>query len=303
MAMALLTKLISQARACRRWPVLALGTTAIVGMALMATLRSLDAAYPPPLDHFEVSTEVVDRNGALLRSLATSQGVWRFTVALEDVDPRFVDMLIAYEDRRFYAHRGIDLIAMGRAALQLVTNGRIVSGGSTISMQLARLIEPREKRSLSAKIRQMLRAVQIERRLGKDEILERYLTLAPYGGNLEGIRAATLAWFGKEPKRLTLGEAALLVALPQLPERRRPDRNPERAEAARDRVLDRMASAGTIDPDEIERGRHDRVPRMRQPIPFLAAHAAERILRENPGTARHQLTLNRRAQEGLERVA
>src|SRR5690606_39980629 len=107
-------------------------------------------------------------------------------------------------------------------------------------MQLARLLEPREQRSVLAKLRQMARAIQIERRLSKDEILERYLTLAPYGGNLEGIRAAGLAWFGKEPKRLGLGEAALLVALPQLPERRRPDRHPPAAEKARDRVLQRM---------------------------------------------------------------
>lgn len=303
MAMALLTKLIMQARACRKWPVLALGATSIIGMTLMATLRSLDAAYPPPLDHFDVSTEVVDRNGALLRSLATPQGVWRFTVALDDVDPRFVDMLIAYEDRRFYAHRGIDLIAMGRAALQLVTNGRIVSGGSTISMQLARLIEPREKRSLSAKIRQMLRAVQIERRLGKDEILERYLTLAPYGGNLEGIRAATLGWYGKEPKRLLVSEAALLVALPQLPEQRRPDTNPVNALAARDRVLERMASEQHIDKGEAERGMMDSVPSQRLALPFLAAHAAQRALAIAPLQKRYQLTIDRRTQEALERVA
>jgi penicillin-binding protein 1C len=281
----------------------ALSVTAVAGTLVMFALDRLDKAFPPPLEPAETSVEVVDRDGALLRALATKEGAWRFRVSIDDVDPQFVSMLIAYEDKRFREHRGIDLMAIGRAAWQLVTNGRIVSGGSTLTMQLARLLEPRQERSYTAKLRQMLRAVQIERRLSKDDILERYLTLAPYGGNLEGVRAATLAWFGKEPKRLTLGEAALLVALPQLPERRRPDRNPERAEAARDRVLDRMASVGTIDPAEIERGRHDRVPRMRQPIPFLAAHAAEHILRENPGTTRHQLTLNRRAQEGLERVA
>src|SRR5690606_14053236 len=154
-------------------------------------------------------------------------------------------------------------------------------------MQLARLTEPREERSILAKLKQMARAIQIERRLSKDEILERYLTLAPYGGNLEGIRAAALAWFGKEPKRFGLGEAALLVSLPQLPERRRPDRHPLAAEKARDRVLQRMVSAGVLDEREAARGRNDPVPEGRRDLPFLAAHAAERVLREAPGKARH----------------
>ena len=284
-------------------PALALVVTAIAGTIVMSALDRLDTAYPPPLDQFDISTEVVDRNGALLRALATPQGVWRFNVALDQVEPQFVDMLIAYEDRRFRTHHGLDLIAMVRAAVQLVTNGRIVSGGSTISMQLARLIEPRDKRSLLAKVRQMVRAVQIERRLSKDEILERYLTLAPYGGNLEGIRAASLAWYGKEPKRLTTGEAALLVALPQLPERRRPDLNPTNALAARDRVLQRMVSERLLDAGEVERGLSDPIPPQRLALPFLAAHTAQRALATAPGQKRHQLTIDRRAQEALERVA
>ena len=119
---------------------------------------------------------------------------------------------------------GVDPLASLRAAYQFVTNGRIVSGGSTLTMQVARLLEPRAERTFSAKLRQMVRALQLERALTKDEILALYLSLAPYGGNLEGVRAASLAYFGKEPRRLSLGEAALLVALPQSPEARRPDR-------------------------------------------------------------------------------
>ncbi len=167
-----------------------------------------------------MSAEVLDADGQLLRAFATSQGRWRLKTAVSDVDPQFLRMLIAYEDQRFYDHGGVDPWALGRAAVQLVSNGRIVSGASTLSMQVARLIEPREGRSLSAKLLQLVRAVQIERRLSKEEILDLYLTHAPYGGNLEGVRAASLAYFGKEPRRLTVAEAALLVALPQLPERR-----------------------------------------------------------------------------------
>ena len=189
---------------------------------------------------------MVDRDGALLRAYATADGYWRLGVPLDQVDPEFVKMLVAYEDKRFWDTSGVDPLALLRAAAQFAANGRIVSGGSTLSMQLARLIEPRESRSIASKITQMFRAWQIERRISKREILERYLTLAPYGGNLEGIRAASLAYFGKEPRRLTVSEAALLVALPQLPERRRPDRFRDNAQTARDRVLARMVDAGLL---------------------------------------------------------
>src|SRR6185369_11978443 len=217
-------------------------------------------------------TEVQDRDGQLLRAFATPDGYWRLETRLDQVDKQFVDMLVTYEDKRFWDHQGVDVLALGRAAGQLITSGHIVSGGSTLSMQLARLIEPRESRSLGSKLKQMLRAIQIERRLSKQEILERYLTLAPYGGNLEGVRAASLAYFGKEPKRLTVSEAALLVALPQLPERRRPDRNIELAHAARDRVLERMVGAGLIDEPEAQRAALEPVSAVRHALPALAAH-------------------------------
>ena len=155
--------------------------------------------------------------------------------------PSYLKLLLAYEDRRFYSHHGVDPLALGRAAWQLVTRGHIVSGGSTITMQLARLMEPRRERSVHAKLRQMVRAVQIERQLTKDQILDLYLALAPFGGNLEGIRAASIAYFGKEPKRLSLAEAALLVALPQSPETRRLDRHPD---VARDRARPRARPHG-----------------------------------------------------------
>src|SRR5690606_5349608 len=234
---------------------------------------------------------------------ATPEGRWRLPVTLDQVDPQFVRMLVAYEDKRFWDHDGVDFLALMRAAIQFATNGRIVSGGSTLSMQLARLIEPRDSRSIGQKLRQIFRAVQIERRLSKQQILERYLTLAPYGGNLEGVRAASLAWFGKEPKRLGVSEAALLVALPQLPERRRPDRNPAGAQAARDRVLARMVSAGLLGETEAARAGLYEVSATRYALPALAAHAADAALRNRPAASSHQLTIRKSVQEGLEAVA
>jgi penicillin-binding protein 1C len=287
-------------------PRTATALAAAAGLAMSATLALLvaDRAFPPPLEAPPVSAEVLDRNGELLRAYAAPDGRWRMAVELREVDPHFLDMLVAYEDKRFRDHAGIDFAAMLRATGQLLANGRIVSGGSTISMQLARLVEPRESRSIPAKLRQMFRAWQIERRLPKDEILNRYLTLAPYGGNIEGVRAASLAWFGKEPRRLTVGEAALLVALPQSPEARRPDRHPENARAARDRVLARMVDAGLMSAAEAERAASVAiVPDGRQQFPALAAHAADAARLADPAASRIALTIDRSIQQQLETVA
>ena len=246
------------------------------------------------------STVVLDRDGRLLRPFATEDGRWRLPVATPDADPRFLAMLKAYEDARFDRHPGIDPLALARAAGQFLANGRIVSGGSTLTMQVARLLEPRDERTLSAKLRQLVRAVQLERRLSKDEILNLYLALAPYGGNLEGTRAATLAYFGREPKRLSFGEAALLVALPQAPETRRPDRFAAEALRARDRVLDRAFARGLVTAAEAQAAKAEEVPSARRPFPILAAHAAEAAVAERPQAKIHRLTIDERLQAALE---
>ena len=213
-------------RRIRKAAAIAVAASLVVTGAFGAWVASLG---PLPLEQArQVSTTIVDRNGKLLRAYAMADGRWRLPVdARTAVDPGYLKLLLAYEDRRFYSHGGVDPLALSRAALQLITRGHIVSGGSTITMQLARLMEPRRERSVYAKLRQMVRAVEIERQLTKGQILDLYLALAPFGGNLEGLRAASIAYFGKEPKRLSLAESALLVALPQSPERRRLDRHPQ----------------------------------------------------------------------------
>ncbi|MCT7374382.1 penicillin-binding protein 1C [Chelativorans salis] len=284
----------------------AVGVVAGAVLAAIGTLAldRLDEAYPPPLaEEVALSPEVVDRDGALLRVYAAADGYWRLEADIDMLDPQFLEMLVAYEDRRFWSHSGVDPLALLRAAWQLAANGRIVSGGSTISMQLARLVEPRTERSFAAKFRQIARALQIERRLSKREILERYLTLAPYGGNLEGVRAASLAWFGREPHKLSLSQAALLVALPQSPEARRPDRHPEAAKAARDRVLARVAKAGVIAEGEVARAAQAAITAKRLPMPAYAAHVADAVRRAGPEKHRHQLVLDRGVQARLEAVA
>jgi penicillin-binding protein 1C len=256
---------------------------------------------PVPLgETLEFSTVVVDRNGRLLRPYATLDGRWRLPATVKDVDPRYLDLLIAYEDKRFRSHFGVDPIAVGRAALQLVANGRIVSGGSTLTMQVARLLEPRTDRTFVAKLRQAVRAIQLERVLTKDEILTLYLGLAPYGGNLEGTRAAALAYFGKEPKRLSLGEAALLVAIPQSPELRRPDRSAQAAHRARDRVLDRVIR---LPADEVAQAKTEPSPAVRRAMPVLAPHAADQAVAAAPNSKIIALTIDATIQKPLEDLA
>jgi penicillin-binding protein 1C len=246
------------------------------------------------------STIVTDRNGQLLRPFATDDGRWRLPVASTDVDPRFLAMLKAYEDARFERHAGVDPVALARAGAQVLRHGRIVSGGSTLTMQVARLLEPRDERNLSAKLRQLVRAVQLERRFSKPEILGLYLTLAPYGGNLEGTRAAALSYFGREPKRLSLAEVALLVALPQSPELRRPDRFPDAARRARDRVLDRATQDGALTAAEAQVAKAEPIPTERRPFPMLAAHASDAAVAEKPERNVHRLSIDGRLQAALE---
>ncbi len=282
----------------------------LVVLALFPLLAALAlwryATTLPPLDLTQASlrsTVVLDRNGTLLRPFATADGRWRLPVSAEKVDPRFLAMLKAYEDRRFDAHSGIDPAATFRAAWQWLTNGRIVSGGSTLSMQVARLVEPRPERSLAQKLRQMLRAVELERSLGKPAVLDLYLALAPYGGPVEGVRAASLAYFGREPARLSFAESALLVALPQSPEARRPDRFPLAARRARDRVLDIAAERGVIDRQEAEAAKAEPVPTLRKRFPMLAAHAAEQALAADPTARVQHLTIDAKLQASLETLA
>jgi penicillin-binding protein 1C len=262
----------------------------------------IDATVLPPLT-LATSVEVVDRDGRLLRAYQVADGRWRMGVDPGQVDRDYLALLVAYEDKRFYDHPGVDLIAMARAMAQAVVNGRVVSGGSTLTMQVARLLEESGTGRVGGKLRQMRVALALERRMSKDEILGLYLLLAPYGGNLEGVRSASLAYFGKEPARLTTAEAALLVALPQAPESRRPDRSPQRATAARTRVLARGLEDGVFDADTAAAAEREPVPTARKPVPALAPHLADRLTAAEPAARRIVTTLDRTLQRQMEALA
>ncbi len=268
------------ASAAKRWPMVWRASLAVAVVALIAVISAF-ALYGKavreigPLsltDAEQLSVSVVDRDGKLLRPFTTADGRWRLPLEPDHVDQRYLKILMAFEDVRFYQHRGVDAHAVTRAVLQAARHGRLVSGASTLTMQVARLVDGKHERTGSGKLRQIARAIQLEKKFSKTEILRLYLRLAPFGGNIEGVRAASLTYFGKEPRRLSIGEAALLVALPQSPEARRPDRHPEAAKRARARVLDRAVVAGVINTAEAEKAKSERMPLARLEFPKLAPH-------------------------------
>ena len=287
-----------------------IGTRIRVALAVAGTVALAfggivlaDRWFPPDLHRLaKPSRSVVDASGRLLTAMPAEEGRWRLPVAVEAVDPLYLSLLIAYEDRRFERHPGVDPLALLRAVGDAVMAGRLVSGASTLTMQVARLLEPRP-RTLGSKLIEMARAVQLERRFDKPQILGMYLTLAPYGGNLEGIRAAAHAYFGKEPDDLTLTEAALLVALPQSPERRRPDLAPEVAREAATRVLLRAADAGVIPLAEAEAASLAALPMQRLPMPEAADHLARREAAARPEAQVVRTTIDGRLQRRVDDMA
>ncbi|CAH2599070.1 Multimodular transpeptidase-transglycosylase [Rhodovastum atsumiense] len=263
------------------------GVGIVLGLLLVLSgaLVLLDRFCPLNLARLaSPGTEILDRDGRSLAILPAPGGVWRLRTTPDDVAPVLLDILIATEDRRFWQHPGVDPLALARAAWQDLRAGRILSGGSTLTMQAARLLEPRP-RTLRSKLIEIARALQLEAHFSKREILGIWLTLAPMGGNLEGVRAGSLAWFGTGPRLLAPPQAALLVAIPRRPEALRPDRHPDRARALRDRILPAAAGA--------------EIPRARTPLPRHARQAIARL----PAAPQVATTLDLSLQVALERLA
>lgn len=270
---------------------------------LVAAFVIVDQLDPLPLEAMvkPYSTLVYDRNGKLLRGFLSSDDKWRLPVEGVSVSPEFERILLAYEDRWYFWHPGVNPAALVRALLQNLTEGRVVSGGSTITMQVARLLEPKE-RTLANKCKEILRALQLEAHLTKREILEIYYDLAPFGGNIEGVRAASLLYFGKSPDELSIGEAALLAAIPNSPERLRPDLYPEQALAARNKVLSRALQFGAITDEQYRSALKEEIPRGRRALPFEAPHLTERVRRHAASEGEIMTTIDLELQRSIEKL-
>ncbi len=214
---------------------------AFVVAVSLAGLWLLDWLYPPQLpgQQGDFATVVLDQDGVPMRAFADNKGIWRYQVTLDQVSPLYIEALLHYEDRYFYQHPGVNPFSIVRATWQWFSSGRVISGGSTLSMQVARILHPHQ-RTLWGKSKQMLRALQLEWHLSKQQILELYLNYAPFGGTIEGVQAASLQYLNKPASALRHSEAALLTVLPQAPTKLRPDRHPDRARQYRDKVLQRL---------------------------------------------------------------
>ncbi|MBB1061836.1 penicillin-binding protein 1C [Marilutibacter spongiae] len=281
--------------------------TTLAGLLLATIAMLLDLAFPLPLpDAGDAGAVVLAADGTPLRAFADRGGIWRYPVEPGEVSPRYLEALLAYEDRWFWRHPGVNPLALLRAGGQWLRHGRVVSGGSTLTMQVARILDPPAggSRTAWAKARQVLRALQLEVHLSKREILGLYLDRAPFGGTIEGVEAASWAYLGKSAAKLSDAEAALLVVLPQAPSRWRPDREPEAARAARDKVLDRMAATGTWTAREVADARIEPVVARSLHAPRHAALLARRLRQAHPRERRIVSTLDIDLQRTLEaRVA
>lgn len=282
----------------KSWLLKSIGTLVF----LISIFWILDRFYPLDMGRYQdLSHLILDKQNQLLTALISKDERLRFQVNLNEVDSRFIRILVAYEDKRFFYHYGIDPLAIGRALWQWGRSGRIVSGGSTLTLQTVRLLEPKS-RTLIHKLQEALRALQLEYHYSKKEILEIYLSLAPYGGNLEGIRAASLTFFNKDPKMLSISEAALLVALPQQPSRLRLNLYPERARKSRDKILLRMKTVGVLTPTETQEALEDEVPKINTlySFPRYAGHLAYRLASMMPQQFVHKTFIDLSLQKQCE---
>ncbi|WP_333499536.1 peptidoglycan glycosyltransferase PbpC [Kluyvera sp. CHPC 1.2972] len=249
-------------------------------VVLCASIVLADKLWPLPLHEVTPARVVVAEDGSPLWRFADAQGIWRYPVTIEEVSPRYLDALIQYEDRWFWDHPGVNPFSIARAAWQDVTSGRVVSGGSTLTMQVARLLDP-HPRTFGGKFRQLWRAMQLEWHLSKRDILTLYLNRAPFGGTLQGIGAASWAYLGKPPAQLSYADAALLAVLPQAPSRLRPDRWPERAQAARNKVLDRMQAQQVWSAALVKEAKEEPVWLFPRQMPQLAPLFARHMLAQS----------------------
>ena len=251
------------------------------------------------------SPVVTDQSGEVLHVFLAADDRWRIPVDLDRVDPRYVEALLALEDERFWWHPGVDPAAIARAAGSNLMAGRRVSGASTLTMQLVRLVEPRP-RTWTSKAVEALRAMQLEVRLSKRQILEAYLSFVPYGGNVEGVESGALGLLGHEADALTDAEIALLLAIPQAPSSRSPGSGrSEVLKAARDDIARRLHAGGVVfgGEDALVDTLSQPVPQAMRPMRREAPHLAVSLTRRRSGDARLQTSLDRGVQRLVERVA
>jgi penicillin-binding protein 1C len=260
----------------RRW------TRRVVGAAILGMLGFLllDVLCPLPAP-YPYSRIVYARDGSMLGATLSRDDKWRMHTQTSEVPPTLLQALVAKEDRYFWYHPGVNPLALVRAAFGNVFSGARVSGASTITMQVARMLTP-QPRTLWAKMQEMFRALQLEWHYSKQEILEMYLSYLPYGGNVEGVKAASHLYFGRAPQRLSLSQAIVLTVIPNRPNSLRPDLHPDALRVARDKWARRFAAEGIFDQAVLADALQEPVAASRRELPTIAPQFCLRMLKTHP---------------------
>ncbi|MCE2594894.1 penicillin-binding protein 1C [Motilimonas cestriensis] len=276
--------------------------SALLCVSLFAFFYLLNKLFP--FDYSvkgHVSTTIYTEQGQILRQFSNEQGVYRIAVDSHDVSPFYLKALMAYEDRYFYQHVGVNPLSLVRALYQHWHYGRVISGGSTLTMQVARMFYP-HSRTYLGKLTQLFRALQLEWNLDKAQILNLYLTYTPMGGNIEGVQAASLRYFGKTADQLNLTESALLVVVPQRPSLYRPDRHPERALKARNKVIDRLLTFEVISEYQQKMMRQEPIKAGRISLPQSTPLLARELRQQAPVDANIKTYINQTLQADVDAV-
>ncbi|GAB5390047.1 MAG: penicillin-binding protein 1C [Alphaproteobacteria bacterium] len=283
-----------------------LASTAVIALALWAGAEAGLALHNhkgelPPLQRVQQTGKLVTAsNGDWMMVQPAPDGRLRLPARLDRVSPLYLEMLKLWEDRRWQDHRGVDMHSLVRAGASAALNRRIVSGGSTLSMQAARLLRARSTRTIPAKLQQISDALRLEAQLGKTATLEAYLTLLPCGGRMEGVEICARRWFGRDARHLTAAEAALLVAMPQSPEARRPDRHPKAALSARNRILAAARKEGLLDQQSYQEAIATPLPTALHPLPLMAPHLATGLMQRSDASSHQTTSINAPLQRQLE---
>lgn len=256
---------------------------------------------PDPLFDTPCSTVLEDRGGELLGASIAGDGQWRFP-RRDSVPEKFALALIAFEDKRFRSHPGVDLLSLGRALRQNIRAGKVVSGGSTISMQVIRLSRMGKSRSVLEKMLEMVLATRLELRYTKDEILACYASHAPFGGNVVGLDAACWRYFGRSPEALSWGEAAMLAVLPNSPSLIHLSKNREKLKIKRDKLLDNLRGLGLIDEMACNLAKDEPIPPSPLPLPRYARHLLARAAHEGHKGERVRSTVALSMQARVEQI-
>jgi len=273
---------------------IALGVTSVILVIYYFCL-------PGTLFNDPYSTVLEDYKGELLSASIAEDGQWRFP-EVDSVPNKFAQALIAFEDKRFRNHGGVDLRSLGRAMKQNIQAGQVKSGGSTITMQVIRLSRKGKSRSLFQKAIEIILATRLEFRYSKEEILGLYASHAPFGGNVVGLEAACWRYFGRDPQELSWGEAALLAVLPNAPSLIHPGKNRDRLKTKRDKLLDRLQVIGAIDAFTCSLSKDEPIPDAPQPLPHYARHLLARISKEGYAQKKVQSTIDAQLQIRIEQI-